>query len=242
MEESLKEFSFWEHIEELRSRLLKISAAIILLGSVSFFYSSLIMDFLTKPFRLYFGKNSLIGLSPSEAFTLRLWLSFYCGLIFGSPYILWQTWKFFEPALYRREKLVLRKIFGFSVLLFLSGVLFSFYVMLPFALNFFISQYELLDLSPQIRVSEYLSIVFKMVLGCGIVFLFPCVSYILSALDVISPEWIIEKFRFAVVGIFILAAILTPPDVFTQLLLAGPMIGLYILGYFSARWAKKEKK
>lgn len=238
--ERLKEFTFWEHVEDLRKRVFYSAIAIALSGTVVFVKARHVMDVLLEPFKESFQDATLVGLSPGEAFNIRILLSIWLGVIISSPVLLYQAWRFVEPGLYSREKKVLKGVFLYASALFVVGVAFAYFVMLPYALSFFISQYETMQVTPTIRLGDYLTMLIKMTLASGFVFLLPIITYVGSLLGIITSQFLSENVRLSVVFIFVISAVITPPDVLTQLILAGPLILLYFLSILTARAGEKQ--
>lgn len=238
--EQLREFTFWEHVEELRKRVFYSAVAVALSGTLVFLKARRVMDVLLQPFKESFQDATLVGLSPGEAFNIRILLSIWLGVIISSPMLLYQAWRFVEPGLYSKEKKVLKGIFLYASALFLLGVAFAYFVMLPYALSFFITQYETMQVTPTIRLGDYLTMLIKVTLASGFVFLLPVITYVGTLLGVITSQFLLENIRLSIVIIFVISAIITPPDVLTQLILAGPLILLYFVSILTARVGEKQ--
>jgi sec-independent protein translocase protein TatC len=175
------------------------------------------------------------------AFFVALKVSFFAGILMALPVILWQLWLFIAPGLYEHEKkMVLPFVVGGSVM-FLIGVLFAYYIVTPFGFQFLITFGSFLY-TPLINIEDYVGFFTKIMLGFGIAFELPVVAYFLALLGLITDRTLKEFFKYAVVIIFLLAALLTPPDVLTQLLMAGPLILLYGLSILIVRWVNPYKE
>lgn len=175
------------------------------------------------------------------AFFVALKVSFFAGILMAMPIILWQLWLFIAPGLYEHEKkMVLPFVVGGSVM-FLVGVLFAYYVVTPFGFQFLISFGSFLY-TPLINIEDYVGFFTKIMLGFGIAFELPVFAYFLGMLGLITDRTLKEYFKYAVVIIFLLAALLTPPDVLTQLLMAAPLILLYGLSILIVRWVNPYKE
>ena len=175
------------------------------------------------------------------AFFVALKVSFFAGILLAMPVILWQLWLFIAPGLYEHEKkMVLPFVIGGSVM-FLIGVLFAYYIVTPFGFQFLITFGSFLY-TPLINIEDYVGFFTKIMLGFGIAFELPVVAYFLALLGLITDKTLKEFFKYAVVIIFLLAALLTPPDVLTQLLMAGPLILLYGLSILIVRWVNPYKE
>jgi sec-independent protein translocase protein TatC len=169
----------------------------------------------------------LVGLGPAEAFIVKLKVALVSGIVLASPVIFFQVWTFISPGLHENEQKLALPFVAISTFSFLTGILFCFFVILPFAFSFFLGEFQSINVEPTIRIGEYLGFVLKLLLVFGSVFNLPVVSWFLAKLGILTPEWLVKNGRYAILGIFIVAAILTPPDIATQLLLAGPLIVLY---------------
>lgn len=231
----------FEHLQELRSRLVACAAAIFVAGSVAYVYSPEIFLALTVPFEAAFAEHELIGIAPQEAFVLKIKVAFFAGIVFASPFLFLQLWKFITPGLYDHERKLAIPFLVSATALFLIGVNFCFYLVLPFAYDFFFAQYEsLTSVTPTVRISEHLSLVIKALVGFGVVFEMPVLAFFLGRLGIITDTFLIQGARYAVVIIFLVAALLTPPDIITQLLMAGPLLLLYALSILLVRFAQPK--
>ena len=218
-----KVMPFLDHLEELRQRLLKSIFSIMIFSIAAYFFSKQIMKILLLP---YPKAEKLIFLSPTEGFITYIKISVFIGIIVSLPVIFYQLWKFVAPGLYKKEKKYVPMIVFFSTLFFLTGALFCYFIIIPYGLKFLLG-FGTDQLEPNIQIKEYLKFVTLLILVFGIIFELPLLSYFLTKMELITPEFIRAKRRYGIVLIFILAAILTPPDVVTQLFLAGPLIILY---------------
>jgi sec-independent protein translocase protein TatC len=218
-----KVMPFLDHLEELRQRLLKCILSIFLLSLGSYFFSKQIMKILLRP---YPHDKTLIFLKPTEGFMIYIKISVFVGIILSLPVIFYQMWKFIAPGLYKKERKYIPMIVFFSTFFFLSGACFCYFIIIPFGLNFLLG-FTTDQLEPTIQITEYLKFVTLLIMVFGIIFELPLLSYFLTKMDLITPEFLRSKRRYGIVVIFIIAAILTPPDVITQLFLAGPLIILY---------------
>jgi sec-independent protein translocase protein TatC len=234
--------SYLEHLAELRKRLFRSVAILIITSAAAFFWVEIFADFLLAPA----GDLEFIFLSPPDLFMTYVKLSLSVGLIVSLPVILFEVWMFISPALSTGEK---RSIF-FSLcagsLLFLLGASFAYYVIIPFTIKFFLG-YESSRISPMLSITEYFRFLFNMGLSFGAAFELPIVSGLLGALGILKTEFLVGGRRIALLLIFIVAAIITPPDIVSQVLLAIPMLGLYelsilILKYQGRKRRKKAEK
>ncbi len=226
------------HLDELRRRLFRIAAVFILASVVCFLFIQRFVDVaLTMS-----PDFSFVYLSPSELFTSYLKLSFVLGLVISSPVILWQVWGFIQPGLTEEEgKSALSAIVA-GFLFFLLGALFCFLVVLPITLQFFYNFNGSTQITASISFNNYMNFVLGMLVAFGVVFEMPVLSFLLARLGLLKPEWLVAARKYAILLVFIVAAIITPPDVISQLMTAVPMLGLYELSIFVSRRAYKEKE
>lgn len=222
-----------EHLEELRRRVFVILAALAGGAVLSYFFSDALLQLLTSPIRPL--QEKLYFMTPYEAFLVKLEISFFSGAVVTSPVILTQIWLFVAPGLYEKEKKSLCLGVGWTLFCFFSGIVFSFFAALPFALRFFLG-FQTAELKPLISIRQYLSFTFHFLLGFGIAFVFPVFILLLVKLGVVGSCALARQRKLAVVIIFIVAAILTPsPDVISQALLALPLLVLFELSVFLAK-------
>ena len=219
-----------EHLEELRWCLLRSVIAVLVGSTVCYYFSNAIFAFMVAPLRenLQPGQG-LIGTSVTEAFFSEIKVAIAAGVLFTSPYIFYQIWRFIAPGLSGGEKKLVLPFVTCATLFFLGGAYFCYRVVLPVAFKYFVEQYNTMGVLPAIRIGEYFTFFFRMVLAFGITFELPVFTFFLVRLGLWNYRLMISSFRYAIIGIFVLAAILTPtPDVINQSLLALPMLVLYI--------------
>lgn len=222
-----------EHLNELRNRIGK--SLIFLLVCSVIIYSSIdkILFFLSKPV----GK--LVFIAPQEAFTTNIKIAFFVGLLFSSPFILYQIWKFASLGLLPKERKYIR-IFGpLSFLLFVIGFTFGYLIIVPIGMKFLLG-FASEILAPMITISKYISFVFNLSFAFSLVFQLPIVILFLTKIGIVTPAVLKKRRKEAIVLVFIAAAIMTPPDVVTQVLMAVPLILLYELGILFSRLAYKK--
>jgi sec-independent protein translocase protein TatC len=220
---------FSAHLEELRNRLIKILLAITagFLGSYAF--ADHILEWLKNPL-----PQKLIFISPAEAFLANLKVSFLAGIIITLPFSLFQIWKFVTPGLKQTEKRYAFSFIVFGSLLFCSGSLFAYYVILPLGLHFLLS-YGSHGIQPMISVGPYISFCMVILLMFGLIFNLPLAVVLLTKLRLLNYSLLARNRKYAVLVIFIIAALFTPPDVFTQLLLGVPLVLLYEISIWLSR-------
>ena len=221
------EMDLFEHVAELRYRLIVCFISVFILAVIAYFFSKQLFTLLSAPFDKAFSDSIMIGTGPAEAFILRLKVSFFTGIIFSCPVIFYQIWSFVSPGLYEHERKLFIPFMVTTTALFAVGVWFCFALVLPLAFDFFREQYLAINVTPRIKISEHLSIVMRALFGFGLVFEMPVLAFFLGRLGIISHHTLIHGARYAIVIIFILSAVLTPPDVVTQFLMAGPLLILY---------------
>jgi sec-independent protein translocase protein TatC len=232
-----------EHLEELRWCILKSVLAIVFASSLCYFFSDAIFAFIVAPLRqnLQPGQN-LIGTSVTEAFFVEIKVALFAGVIFSCPVIFYQLWRFVAPGLSRGERKWVIPFVLCATGFFIGGAWFCYRFVLPVAFKYFIEQYETMGVSPAIRIGDYFTFFFRMVLAFGVTFELPVFTFFLVRVGVWDYRFMLRSFRYAIVAIFIIAAILTPtPDVINQSLLAIPMLLLYILSIGVAYlWRRPE--
>jgi sec-independent protein translocase protein TatC len=232
-----------EHLEELRWCLLKSVLAVVLASGICYFFSEWIFRFIVAPLRqnLQPGQN-LIGTSVTEAFFVEIKVALFAGVIFSCPVIFYQIWRFVAPGLSRGERKWVIPFVLCATFFFIGGAWFCYRFVLPVAFKYFIEQYETMGVSPAIRIGDYFTFFFRMVLAFGVTFELPVFTFFLVRVGVWDYRFMLRSFRYAIVAIFIIAAILTPtPDVINQSLLAVPMLLLYIVSIGVAYlWRRSE--
>lgn len=219
------------HLEELRWRLIKAVLAISVAFIAVYNFSDLLFELLTRPLiQLQDGSVQLIGTGVTEAFFTKLKVSAIAALFLASPVIFYQLWMFVAPGLYDTEKRYARPFVFFATIFFLLGATFCYIVVFPVGYRFFLAEYATIGVSPSIRISEYLSFTARMLLAFGVTFELPVVTFFLARLGLVTHQSMLRYFRYAVLVIVIVAAVLTPgPDVASQMLMAGPLLVLYVL-------------
>ncbi|HAA89510.1 MAG: Sec-independent protein translocase protein TatC [Thermoanaerobacterales bacterium 50_218] len=237
--EPQEEMSLLKHLEELR-RVIIVSLVAVGIATIGcFFFSDQIMAIFTKPvedlgYSLYF-----IGMT--EGIFTKLKVSLLAGVVVASPIIFWKIWRFLVPALYPHERKYILKLFPLSVILFGLGVSFAYFAIFPLAVFFLIKLAG--DVEPMLTISKFLSFTLCFLIPFGLLFEFPLVVYFLAHIGIISPEFLIKNRKYAIVGTFILAAMLTPgPDPISQLIMAAPMLVLYEVGIFVAKVTSRKRQ
>ena len=231
-----------EHLRELRSRLIKSILGFLLGTGVAFYFANKIFEILKEPVKKSYPQVELVTLSPTEPLFILLKISVVFGFILSLPVILYQLWKFVEPALYPNEKRLVLPLTLFSILLFLLGGAFSYFLALPMALKFLlgigISQ---LQATPFLSVDLYISFLLKMIVGFGIAFELPVFVFLLQRAGIVSQEQL-KAFRKYFIVIAFVAGALIAPDVTTQVLMAIPLIILYEISLLAGRLGARRQK
>ncbi len=239
-----------EHLAELRYRLIRALLGVLVGASGCYWFAEDLFALLARP--LYAlptaeGQHAvnLIGTGVAEAFFTKLKVAAIGGIFVASPVLLYQIWAFIVPGLYENERRYARPFVFFGTLFFFGGAGFCFELVMPVGFQFFLEQYASIGVAPEIRISEYLTFSSRMLLAFGITFEMPLVAFFLARLGMITHRTLIDYGRYAVVAIFIASAVLTPSaDVASQLLMAGPLLILYVVSigvaYFAARPAIAE--
>jgi len=239
--DNLPRMGLMEHLEELRRRIFHALAAVMVAFFVCWGFSERIYEFLARPiYRLLPEGRKLVFLGVTDPFLVYVKVALLGGLFLASPYVLFQLWRFVAPGLYRNERLAALPFILFGSSLFLAGGAFAYYVAFPFAIAFLLGIGSQFD--AQITVNHYLSFLMTVILGLALMFELPVVILFLARLGLVTPRFLLRHFRWAVLIIFVLAAVITPtPDVFNLLIFSGPAVGLYLLGVVLAFWVKPRK-
>lgn len=265
---NVNEMSFLDHLEDLRWHLIRIVGAVIICGTVAFIFKGFIFDnIIFAPKKMEFptyqwlcALANLVSVEDStfcgEAFpfiiqnrtmagqfSAHIWTSIYAGFIIAFPYVIYQLWKFISPGLNDNERNTSRGFIIVSSLLFFLGVLFGYYIITPLSINFLGTYTVSAEVSNEIDISSYISLVRASVIASGIIFELPILIYFLTKLGLVTPE-ILRKYRkFALVIVLIISAVITPPDIASQIIVAIPVIILYEISIHISRIVlKRERK
>lgn len=234
-EEPGARMSFLEHLEELRRRLVVSIVSVVVGFVVAFAFIGRIFEFIMRPLQQVLPEGGhLIYTEPAEAFLLYMKVAALAGLVLAMPVILAQLWLFIAPGLYAKEKKLAIPFVLFATGFFLCGALFSHFVVFPWAWTFFASfTTDYMEFMP--RIGPVFSLYVKMLLALGLVFEMPTLVFFLARIGLVTPGFLIRNIKYAVLAIFVIAAVVTPgPDVVSQALLAGPMLALYGLSILIA--------
>lgn len=261
------EMSFLDHLEELRWHLIRSTFAVVIIGVVAFVMRGFIFDtvifgpsYMSFPtYQFFCDIATSIGIDSdfckdelpftiqsrtmAGQFSAHIWTSIWAGFIIGFPYILWEVWRFISPGLYEKERKHSRGFILVASFLFFTGVLFGYYVVAPLSINF-LGTYQVSErVINEFDLSSYISTVRAAVIACGIMFELPIIIYFLTKVGLVTPD-ILRKYRkIALVLVLILSAVITPPDVASQIIVAVPVLILYQVSiYISSIVLKREAK
>jgi sec-independent protein translocase protein TatC len=255
----LDQMSFIEHLEELRWRLVRSAIAVILIGIVIWTFQEWIMNnvFMSMKKKDFFSFRimcdylgtcvddipvQLQSMTVSGQFGYALMMSFMGGLVIGFPFIFYQIWAFLKPGLKFSEKKMARGIVFYVSLLFFLGISFGYFVVAPLSIQFFGSYQISSEIRNDFTISSYMSMILSTVFYTGLFFLLPVVTYLLTKVGVLNPEFLIKYRKHAIVGILILSAIITPPDIISQVIVSIPIFILYEIGILIAKRVVKTSE
>ena len=263
---NLGEMSFLDHLEELRWLLVRSSAAILICATVAFFFSDFIFnEIIFGPkninfisYRLFCELSTQLDLSESFCVTelpfniqntaiegqvsLLIWTCITAGFIIAFPYILWLLWKFISPALYEKERKYTKAFVSIASLLFFLGVLFGYFIIIPMSVNFFATFTVSPEIKNDINIQSYISMIKTSVIASGLIFEMPIIIYFLSKVGLVTPSFLRKYRKYAIVLILIVAAIVTPPDVVSQVIVSIPLLVLYEISIFISAAVLKNKE
>lgn len=259
------EMTFLQHLEELRWHIIRSFVAVVICAVLAFIYKNIIFDkIILAPNQPDFFTNrllcklaeatnapalcinqhsiKLISIKMTGQFTTHITISLVAGLIIAFPYIFWEFWKFFRPALYEKERKHARGAVVSASFLFLLGVVFGYFVIAPLSINF-LGSYSVSDVvENQINIRSYIGTLTSIVLAAGLAFELPVVAYFLAKIGVITPPFMRKYRKHSIIVILIIAAAITPPDVFSQTLVAIPLLALYEISIFIVAGVVKKRK
>jgi sec-independent protein translocase protein TatC len=260
-----EEMSFLDHLEELRWRLIRSVLAVFVAAVVAFFLKDIIFDhvilapknpdFWTNKMFCKLGEMvdtpglcinqtplDIVSMQMAGQFNMHMWVSLIAGLIIAFPYVFYEFWSFIAPALKSKERRYANGAVFFSSFLFLTGVVFGYFMIVPLTVNFLGSYSVSAEVSNKINLISYISTISSVVLASGAIFELPIVVFFLTKIGLLTPEFMKKYRRHSIVVIFIIAAIITPPDVFSQTLVAIPLIILYEVSIFISKRVVKQRK
>jgi sec-independent protein translocase protein TatC len=234
-EEGHSKMSFFDHLTELRVRLIHALVAIGLGLCVGLYFSDRAYEIIIKPMHkaLLAAKlpDQLVYLSPMTPIHIYITVGLYLGVVIASPYVFYQIWLFVAPGLYRHERRAVVTFLCSSVGLFFAGIAFAYFVMLPMSLNFLLTVTPKTGYSPMITMDGSLDLILIILIGLGIVFQLPILIFFLSLFGIVTPKFLWNNFRYAILIIAIVAAVVTPTtDALTMTIFMAPMVVLYLVG------------
>jgi sec-independent protein translocase protein TatC len=259
------EMSFLEHLEELRWHIIRSVVAIFVLMIAAFSFKNLIFDkiilapkeptFFTNRLLCQLGQLTnidalcintntvnLISIKMAGQITTHITVALVAGLILAFPYILWEFWRFFKPALHSNEQQHARGAVLISSMLFFLGVLFGYFALAPLSIHFLTNYQVSSDVVNQINIRSYIGTMTSICLATGIIFELPIITYFLTKVGIITPSFLKKYRRHAIFVIVVLAAIITPPDVFSQMLVCIPLLILYEIGIVISKRVMKQRE
>ena len=216
-----KKMSFLEHLEEFRWVMVKCIVSVVVLSIVGYLFAERLVDFITAPY-----PYTLIALAPSEPFMLRIKMAITVGSIASLPILIYQFWSFIAPGLLTREKKFVPWIIFFTMLCFLIGASFAYYIIMPLALNF-LAKFQTAKLVMSVSIDKYVSFIVTFIIVFGLSFELPIVSVFLAKIGLLTPDFMKKNRVYAILIFFVGGALLTPPEVMSQIALAVPLIILY---------------
>lgn len=235
------EMPFLDHLEELRQRIIYTLIGLIIGGIVAWIFIDFLVDFiLLAPAKA--AKLNLQNLKPFGQLFIYFQVAFIAGFVLSIPNVFYQMWRFIGPALQTREKRYIKSIVFFSSLCFISGIVFAYFLMIPFTLKF-AAAFGTETIENNIAINEYFSIIISVMLAAGVVFELPIMSFFLSKIGILTPA-VMRKFRrHSIIAILAMAALLTPgTDPIAQVLLAIPLVLLYEISIFVSKYSQKRSE
>lgn len=251
--------SFLEHLEELRWRLVRSAIAVLIIGIVIWTYQEWVMNnvFMSMKKKDFFSFRmicecfgtcvedipvQLQSMTVSGQFGYALMMSFMGGIVLGFPFIFYQIWAFLKPGLKFQEKNLARGIVFYVSVLFFIGILFGYYVVAPLSIQFFGSYQISSEIRNDFTISSYMSMIISTVFYTGLFFLLPVVTYLLTKIGLLGPEFLIKYRKHAIVTILILSAVITPPDIISQVIVSIPIFFLYEIGIIISKRVVRAAK
>ena len=246
-EESGARMSFFEHLVDLRKRLISSLLGIGIGMVLGLAVSQYFIDYIVRPMQEALRANKLDDklyyTSPAGYISLVITLGLYLGIVIAMPWVLYQIWQFVAPGLYKHERRAVSSFIIPSMILFLCGIAFGYFIVLPTMLKFLIAFALTGPVKPLISINEYFDLILIVLVGLGIIFELPVLIFILSLFGIVTPRWLLKNFRYAMLLITILAAIATPtPDATTMLIFMAAMVLLYMIGVIVSYFVVRKKR
>ncbi len=266
VEKTADEMSFLDHLEDLRWHLIRATLAVVIAGTAAFLAKGFIFDTLLFgptnadffTYDILCRLSTFVGLeggfcfddmpftiqsrTMGGQFSAHVWTSITAGFIIAFPYIIYEFWKFISPAMYANERNTARGFIFISSVLFFSGVLFGYYLVTPLSINF-LGKYQVSEVVlNEFDIGSYISLVRSSVVACGLIFELPIIIYFLTKIGLVTPEFLRKYRKFALVIVLILSAIITPPDILSQIIVAVPVLVLYEVSIIISRIVMKKEE
>lgn len=253
-----KEMSFLDHLEELRWHIIRSVLSILVIAIIVFLFKDTVTRIMYAPrfpsfitheflcntfgFHCDVAQFKMIRRELGEDFFVHLKTSFALGIILSFPYMLWETWRFIKPGLYAAERKAARGMVGICSMLFFIGVLFGYFIIAPFAINF-LASYSFGDIADEktVNLSSYIGYLTMLTFPVGFVFELPVLTYVLAKIGILTSSFMKRYRRHAIVLIFIIGAVISPPDLASQLLIAFPLLGLYEISISIVKRIEKKR-
>jgi sec-independent protein translocase protein TatC len=236
--------SFFEHLVDLRKRLINSALAIAIGAMVGVSVSQKLLGFISRPMQEALRKqhldDKLYYTSPAGMINIIITFGIYIGVVLAAPFVLYQVWLFIAPGLYKHERKAVTGFLFSTLFLFLAGISFGYFIMLPYMLEFLTSFQG--PFRPLISINEYFDFIFIVLLGLGVIFELPVLIFFLALFNIVTPQFLWKNLRYAILIIAIVAAIITPtPDATTMLVFMAPMVALYFVGIAVAALVVRRK-
>jgi len=246
-EEPGARMSFFDHLVELRTRLINSLVAIGAGMVLGLAVSKRVINFISAPMmaalRSAHLDDHMIYTSPAGYISAYINLGLYIGIVLAMPYVLYQIWLFVAPGLYKHERRAAAGFIVSSMVLFVCGIAFGYFVMLPQVLKFLVDFAIDGPVRPLISFNEYFHFLLVVLLGLGLIFEMPVLIFVLSVFGIVTPKFLLKNFRYAMLGITVLAAIVTPtPDATTMIVFMAPMVALYLIGVLVSHAVVRRKR
>ena len=228
-----------QHLDELRSRLFKTALFFVVTMFIGFFVAEPIIKYIQ--FESEEAKNlTLNAFKVSDPLSVYLTVTFIVALLLTSPVLLYQLWAFITPGLYESERKATLKYIPYAFVLFIVGILFAYYVLFPFVMDFMMGLAENLEIQQTIGINEYFTFLFKLVIPFGLIFQLPVVTLFLSRIGVLNPIYMVKFRKYSYFGLFVIAVLLSPPDVVSYIIISIPLFMLYEISLMIARIGHKK--
>ena len=269
MERPQEEMSFLDHLEVLRWHVIRSIVVVITVALLAFFFKSYIFKYVILPHTMgnfptykffceigrFLGSETdfcndrlplvIQNRTMTGQFSATLWISFWTGIVVGFPYLMYEMWRFISPGLYEKERKMARGFIGVTSVLFFVGVLFGYYVIAPLSIHFF-ATYSVVGgeqmVENEIDIASYIDMLRSSVISCGLIFELPVIIYFLAKLGIVTPDFMRKYRKHAIIVTLIVAAIITPPDVASQVIVSIPILILYEASIFVAKYVQKRQK